>query len=222
LADLETLLFDLDGTLTDPSEGITRSIQAALEFVGREPPPAASLTRYIGPPLRDTFRELGARPAEVDSLIEAYRRRYIEVGMFENRVYPGIPELLAQLGPAGFQLYVITAKPQEIAEAILRYFDLWEFFIRIFGSDPDGRLSDKRELLAHARRIAGFSVTSSALVGDRDLDIFAARSHGIFAIGALWGFGSVGELEAAGAQALASSPNELLEMLAVQAPDERV
>jgi phosphoglycolate phosphatase len=118
------------------------------------------------------------------------------------------------LGPAGFQLYVVTSKPQEFAEAILQHFDLLGFFNRIFGSNLDGRLSDKRELPAHARRIAGFSVTSSALVGDRDLDISAARAHGIFAIGALWGYGSISELEAAGAQALASSPSELLETLA--------
>lgn len=213
MAKLETVLFDLDGTLTDPGEGIIRSIRAAFDFVGREPPPTESLTRCIGPPLQDSFRELGAHPEEVDSLIEAYRRRYREVGMFENRVYPGVPELLSRLRHVGFHLYVVTSKPQEVAEAILQHFDLLEFFHRIFGSDLDGRLSDKRELLAHARRMAGFSVTSSALVGDRDFDISAARSHGILAIGALWGYGSINELEAAGAQALASSPSELVEML---------
>jgi phosphoglycolate phosphatase len=136
------------------------------------------------------------------------------MGMFENRVYPGVSELLSRLGAADFQLYVATSKPQEFADAILRHFDLLEFFNGVFGSKLDGSLADKRDLLAHARRIAGFSVSSSALVGDRGLDISAARSHGILAIGALWGYGTISELEAAGAQALVSSPSELLETLA--------
>jgi phosphoglycolate phosphatase len=214
LAELETVLFDLDGTLTDPGEGIVRSIRAAFEFAGREPPSAAALTRYIGPPLRDSFRELGVQPEEVDSFIGAYRRRYREVGMFENRIYPGVPELLSRLGAAGFRLYVVTSKPREFADAILRHFDLMGFFERVFGSDLDGRLSDKRELLAHAQRIAGLSASRSALVGDRGLDMAAARSHGILAIGALWGYGSISELEAAGAQVLALSPSGLIETLA--------
>lgn len=210
---LETVFFDLDGTLTDPAEGIIRSIRAAFEFVGCELPAVASLTRCIGPPLQDSFRELGARPEEIDSLVAAYRRRYREIGMFENRVYPGVPELLSRLEDAGLQLYVVTSKPQEFADAILRHFGLLEAFDRVFGANLDGRLTDKRELLAHARGIAGFSVASSALVGDRGLDISAARSHGILAIGALWGYGSISELEEAGAQALASSPSELLKTL---------
>jgi phosphoglycolate phosphatase len=213
LAKLETVLFDLDGTLTDPAEGIIRSIRAAFGVVGCELPPVASLTRCIGPPLHDSFRELGAQPEEVDSLVAAYRCRYREIGMFENRVYPGVPELLSRLEDAGFRLYVVTSKPQEFADAILRHFDLLEVFDRVFGSNLDGRLADKRELLAYARGMANFSVASSALVGDRGLDISAARSHGILAIGALWGYGSVCELETAGAQALVSSPSELLETI---------
>jgi len=209
LEELETVLFDLDGTLTDPGEGIVRSMRAAFESIGREPPPRGLLTRCIGPPLRESFRKLGAQDQELDFLIAAYRRRYRDIGMFENRVYPGVRELLSQLRAEDLQLHVVTSKPQEFAEAILEHFDLLPFFNWVFGANLDGRLTDKRDLLAYARPIAGFSASSSVLVGDRGLDVAAARTHGIFAVGALWGYGSVIELRAAGAHALASSPSTL-------------
>ncbi len=209
-----TVLFDLDGTLTDPGEGIVESILVALRELGLPGPSRERLRDCVGPPLRDSFLELGASPDQVERLLETYRARYREVGMFENRVYPEIPTLLAELGSRGCRLLVATSKPTPFAEAILDHFQLRDFFAGVYGSHLDGRLADKRELLADIRARVHLEPDRAALVGDRRFDITAARSEALFSVGALWGYGTRSELVAARADALADRPRDVFAALA--------
>jgi phosphoglycolate phosphatase len=209
-----TVLFDLDGTLTDPGEGISNSILGALREASLPTPSPGQLRLCVGPPLRQSFLELGAVPDQVEDLIETYRIRYRDVGMFENAVYPEIPELLRELASRGCRLLVATSKPTPFVEAILGHFRLSEFFDGVYGARLDGELSDKCELLAHIRRAADFEPSATALVGDRKFDIAAARAESLFSVGALWGYGTRSELVAAKADALAASPREVLHTLA--------
>jgi phosphoglycolate phosphatase len=208
-----TILFDLDGTLTDPGEGIVRSIQAALDHVGLPSVPETRLKHCIGPPLQASFSELGARPNQIDPLIQAYRARYRETGMFENAVYPEIPNLLTELRSRNCRLFVTTSKPTPFALAILEHFELHRFFDSVFGSNLDGTLAEKTDLLQHVQQRVGFTPAETALVGDRKFDISAARASGVLAIGALWGYGSRSELEEAGADYLAENPGAVLDSL---------
>jgi len=208
---VETVLFDLDGTLTDPGEGITRCIRFALEEHGLPDLDDAALATWIGPPLRDSFASIGVAPEQIEALVEAYRRRFREVGIFENQVYPGIRRLLQKLGQRGIALHVVTSKPESFAETILEHFELRSAFAGVFGSNLDGTRSEKRELLVHARSQAGFEIATTVMVGDRRFDIEAARAEGMRALGALWGYGSRGELDAAGATALVDSARAVLQ-----------
>jgi len=210
-----TILFDLDGTLTDPGEGIAKSIQAALEYVGLPAVSEIQLKNCVGPPLQASFAELGARPNQIEPLIQAYRARYRETGMFENVVYPEIPNLLTELRSRNCRLFVTTSKPTQFALAILEHFELHGFFEEIFGANLDGTLAEKHDLLQHVQSRIGFTPADTALVGDRKFDIAAARASGVLAIGALWGYGSRGELEEAGADRLAENPKSVLDSLAV-------
>ena len=211
----KAILFDLDGTLTDPREGITRSIAYALERMGLEPPPLDHLTFAIGPPLRPTLAKLigDESPAAVERAIGLYRERFADVGLFENAVYEGIAEVLRALGDRGATLYVATSKPRVYAERIVRHFGLEAHFEAIHGCELDGTREDKRELLAHLLPHHGVAPGAAAMIGDRGADMVAARHHGVRAIGALWGYGTREELEGAGAQSLCARPQELSEVL---------
>jgi len=211
---LDTLLFDLDGTLTDPAEGFTRCIAAALAKVGL---PAASRERIesrIGPPLEDTFRNLGASPAQVQPLVDAYRDRYRETGIFENALYPGIREALSAIREQGYVVHLATSKPKVFAEIILDHFEIDCYFDEVFGSNLDGSLADKRELLEHAREKASIDPDRSAMIGDRRFDLEAADALGLFRVGVSWGYGSREELERAGAQLVIDRPDDLPSALA--------
>jgi len=209
-----TILFDLDGTLTDPGEGIVKSIRFALHHVGLPSVPEAALRGFVGPPLQGSFAELGAQPNQIAPLIQAYRSRYRETGMFENVVYPEVPNLLAELRSRNCRLFVTTSKPTPFAVAILEHFHLHHFFDEIFGSNLDGSLAEKHDLLSRVRKQVGFAPASTALIGDRKFDITAARTLGVLAVGALWGYGSRAELVEAGADRLAESPRSVLDSLA--------
>jgi phosphoglycolate phosphatase len=215
LTALKAILFDLDGTLTDPREGITRSIAYALERMGLESPPLGELTFAIGPPLRPTLAKLigDESPAAVARAIALYRERFADVGLFENAVYEGIAEALHALTDRGTTLYVATSKPRVYAERIVRHFGLDAHFEAIHGCELDGTREDKRELLAHLLPHHSVAPGEAAMIGDRGADMVAARHHGVRAIGALWGYGSRDELEGAGAQELCTRPRELAEML---------
>ena len=208
---MQALLFDLYGTLTDPREGITRSIAYALERMGREPPPLDALTFAIGPPLRRSLATLleDETPATVERAIALYRERFADVGLFENAVYAGIADALRSLAASGAALYVATSKPRVYAERIIRHFALDSHFAAIHGCELDGTREDKRDLLEHLVAHHALDPRGTVMVGDRGVDMAAARLHGLRALGALWGFGSREELDAAGAHALCERPADL-------------
>jgi phosphoglycolate phosphatase len=208
---VNAILFDLDGTLTDPREGITRSIAYALERMGVAAPPLDDLVFAIGPPLRQSLaRLIGSNaPEAVERTLAFYRERFADVGLFENMVYEGTRESLAALAGPGTTLFVATSKPRVYAERIVRHFALDRHFAAVHGCELDGTREDKRDLLAHLLPHHGIEPRSAAMVGDRGVDMIAARHHGLTAIGALWGYGSRTELESAGAHHVCSGPAEL-------------
>ena len=215
---MKALLFDLDGTLTDPREGITRSIAHALQRMGLEPPPLDSLTFAIGPSLRGSLAQLMACEdrARIEQALAHYRERFADVGLFENAVYPGIAEALH--GLRGPRLFVATSKPQVYAERIVRHFGLDIHFVAIHGCELDGTREDKRDLLAHLLETHGISARDAVMIGDRGVDMRAGRHHGMRALGVRWGYGSEAELLEAGAHALCDSPAQLIESLEILAP----
>jgi len=202
-------LFDLDGTLTDPREGITRSLAYALERMGIEPPALEELVFAIGPPLRGSFaRLLGTdSPVAVERAIGLYRERFAEVGLFENRPYDGIADALGSLRAAGVGLFVATSKPTVYARRIVERFGLAPHFGEVHGCELDGTREDKRELLAHLLPRHGLDPAKTVMIGDRGADMRAARHHGLHALGALWGYGTADELREAGAHALCEGPS---------------
>lgn len=201
------IYFDLDGTLTDPYDGITRSILFALEHFDVPSPGHAKLAGYIGPGLRDTFRDLvGAANAE--HALALYRERYSQIGWRENTPYDGIHNVLESLAAAGHTLFVATAKPHVFARKIIEYFKMAKYFTAIYGSELDGTRGDKTELLGWA--IPQYSADQrTIMVGDRIHDIVAARNNKMDAIGVAYGYGSVDELAGAGAGCIVYKPDEL-------------
>jgi phosphoglycolate phosphatase len=212
---LKAVLFDLDGTLTDPREGITRSIAYELEGMGVQPPALDALTFAIGPPLRRSLATLigDDSPAAVERALVLYRERFAEVGLYENSVYEGVAEALCAISARGATLYVATSKPRVYAERIVRHFGLETHFAAIHGCELDGTREDKRDLLAHLLPHHGVGAHECAMIGDRGADMVAARHHGVRAIGALWGYGTREELAHAGAHAFCARFSELPALL---------
>jgi phosphoglycolate phosphatase len=212
---MRAVLFDLDGTLTDPREGITRSIAHALERMGLEPPPLEELTFAIGPPLRASFARLIGRDdaASVEQAIRFYRERFADVGLFENEPYEGVAEVLAQVRASGAAMIVCTSKPLVYATRIVEHFRLHVHFDAIHGCELDGTREDKRDLIEYLLPRHGIAPAEAAMVGDRGADMRAARHHGLRAIGALWGYGTPEELLGHGAQSLCATPGELAALL---------
>ena len=196
----QNVLFDLDGTLTDPAPGITRSVQYALEKLGRVDIPSESdLLWTIGPPLRENLAVLLGNndPALIEQGAAYYRERYSEVGLFENEVYPQIAEHLALIRETGCRLFVATSKPLPYALRILDHFKLHSFFEQVYGSEYDGTHSDKVQLIAHLVAVEEINASQSLMVGDRMHDIRAARQNGMAAAGVTYGYGTQEELIAA-------------------------
>lgn len=204
------LLFDLDGTLTDPREGIVACFKHALRTLSIEPPPDAALVRFIGPPLRGSLRELVGDDRVVSQALDAYRERFASTGMFENAVYPGVADALAALRTTGCTLLVVTSKPHHFATQILDHFDLARHFSGVYGAELSGERSDKSELLAHVLRDRALDPRDAIMIGDRSFDMLAARQTSVSAIGVLWGYGSRAELLAAGAEVLVATTEELV------------
>ena len=203
--------FDLDGTLTDPFEGISRCIRFALEPFDVPDPDDEMLASYIGPPLLETFSTLLGRN-HADEALKRYRERFDDVGWRENRLYSGVGEMLTELIAAGHTLHVATSKPGVFAERIVQHFGLEPYFSRIYGAELDGRRSDKTELLAWAQQRDGHS-DGSVMIGDRRHDMIGATNNNIVAIGVAWGYGSVDELEAAGAAHIVRTPGDITRLL---------
>lgn len=204
------ILFDLDGTLTDPREGITRCVQAALEAMGVPVPSQTALEVFIGPPLRRSFATLlgTSEPAAIERALELYRARYRTDGMYENRVYDGVTGML-ELLHGSHRLFVATSKPRVFAEEILRHFVLARHFTAIHGSELDGTRDDKGELIRHLLAVESLAADESVMIGDRLHDIAGARANGCRSVGVTWGYGSEAELREAGAGVLCHSPADV-------------
>jgi len=209
------VLFDLDGTLTDPKLGITRSIQYALRKRGITPPDADELEPFIGPPLAQSFRErLGFDEGEARRAVDDYREYFSQAGLYENEVYAGIPELLRDLRASELRVCLATSKPMVFAERILEHFDLAKHFDLVVGSHLDGTHVEKAEIVATALAgVSGILPERVVMVGDRMHDVHGARANGIDAIAVTWGYGSHEELRAAEPTSLAESVLELRRLL---------
>ncbi len=210
-----TVLFDLDGTLTDPEKGICQSVMYALEKDGRPVGPIESYHRYIGPPLLRSFEVYAnATPEEAQRLLGYYRERFSTIGLFENEVYPGIPELLKKLKENGAHIAVATGKPTVYSEQILEHFGLSQYIDFVSGIALDREPLDKCEVIQHALYELGVSDRSGCvMVGDRSHDAIGAKMARVDFIGVLYGYGSREELEAEGAKTIAESVTALSEIL---------
>lgn len=192
-----TLLFDLDGTLTDPRAGITRCVQYALACQGVRVDDLAQLECYIGPPLKQAFMHFhGFDTAAATQAVADYRVRFEDVGLYENAVYDGMPELLAGLKKSGYRLFVATSKPWFYACEIVSHFGLGAFFDHVHGSELDGRRTDKRELIAHILRAENLAADDALMIGDRCYDLIGARHNGVANAAVGYGYGSEAELRA--------------------------
>ena len=209
---MDTIFFDLDGTLTDPKPGITRSMQYALEKLGRPVPPADELTWCIGPPLRDSLVVLLGGEAEADRGVALYRERFGDVGLYENSLYPGIAATLAALKPRA-RLFVATSKAHVFADRIVDHFGLRSYFEHVFGSELDGTRVHKYDLLEWAIEQTATDPARAIMIGDRSHDIVGAKRNGMDGIGVLYGYGSREELIEAGALHLCATPQAILDHL---------
>jgi len=210
-----SVIFDLDGTLTDPKLGITRCVQHAMSELGRLAPDADDLRWCIGPPIRDTFSRLleTTDDATLDRAIALYRERFSTTGLYENTLYPTIPGVLAELRGVGYGTFVATSKLQVFATRIVEHFSLTDMFENVYGSELDGQRADKGELIAHLVATEKLKPSAVVMVGDREHDVIGARKSGIRCIGVTYGYGTEAELTSAGAVRLVTSPTELLQSL---------
>lgn len=211
---MKHILIDLDGTLTDPQEGILACIGYALAKLGLTVPDSAVLKSFIGPPLQQTFLEICGEEALAAEGVALYRERFSVKGLYENSVYEGIPECLAQLKASGSTLYVATSKPTVYSQRIIEHFGLAAYFAQVYGSELDGTRTDKTDLLAHILACEGIAAREAVMIGDRRYDIVGAKNHGLASVGVLWGYGSETELSSAGASTLCASPGALFATIA--------
>lgn len=204
----KAILFDLDGTLTDSGEGIMKSAVYALSHYGIEAPPEAQLRTVVGPPLTASFARFGVPEEKLAEAIEIYRSRYIPIGRFENHPYPGIRELLTQLRNDGHRLYVATSKPEWMSIEILEHFDLAKYFDIICGAATDFSRNSKEAVIAHLLTQCD-AMHNAVMVGDTAYDVIGAKAHGIPCVGVSWGYGSIADMERAGAVSIAHTMEEL-------------
>jgi phosphoglycolate phosphatase len=217
------LLFDLDGTLTDPGVGITRCLQHAMSVLGREPPAMGELLGFIGLPLRATFSQLLATAdgGLVSRAIALYRERFVEAGMFENEVYPDVAPVLQELLAGGHRLWVVTSKPEVYARKIIDHFGLSSWFSEIYGSELDGRNSDKADLVRVVLEKEAMVPGATWMIGDRAHDVRGGRRNATRTAGVLWGYGSEQELRAEGPDVLVESMAALLAHMCARPGGER-
>ena len=202
-------LFDFDGTVADTGDGIRRSVAYSLERMGCPALPEAMLSRFIGPPLHDSYVEYcGMSDDEAETAIMRYRERYVDIGLYESRLYPGMADLLRALHEAGGYVAIASAKPQFMLERLSAYYEIDRWLDIIVGVGLDRHSADKRDLILRAMP-KDMDTGKACMVGDRRFDIEAACALGLGAVGAGYGFALPGELARAGAEAVFSNVNDL-------------
>ena len=208
-------LFDLDGTLTDPGEGITRSVQYALDKFGIHVEDRKQLFCFIGPPLHESFEVYyGFSRSDAMKAVDYYREYYAVKGIFENLVYDGIPEALVNLRDSGVRICLATSKPEVFAKQILEHFGLDGYFTAVAGSEMDGTRTKKAEVVERALGLLGNPDTGDCvMIGDREHDVLGGAAHGLDTIGVLFGYGSRDELERAGATHIAAKPIDIVNII---------
>lgn len=208
------LFFDLDGTLTDSGPGIMNSVVYALNRMGAPVPDRAALTSFIGPPLAESFQSVcGFTPERAREALGLYREYFTDTGIFENALYPGIPELLSALKAAGRTVALATAKPEPFALRILDHFGISDYFDFRFGATMDETRSRKDQVIRYALDRSGAPPAETLMIGDRDQDVWGAAKNGVDCLGALYGYGSRRALEEAGAKYFAEDAAEIKRLL---------
>ena len=212
---MKNYFFDLDGTLTDSADGIINSVLYSLKTFGIEETDRESLRSFVGPPLKDSFMErYGFSPKQAEEALLRFRERFASIGIFENSPYEGIRELLSELHLRGDRVILATSKPEEFAKRILDHFDLTPYFDHICGANMDeSRRVEKEDVLQYALEESGADPRASFMIGDRKYDVEAGRKFGFSTVGVLYGYGSREELEAAGADMLCETVEQLKEVL---------
>lgn len=210
----ETVLFDLDGTLTDPGEGVTNSVAYALEKFGISVSDKRELYRFIGPPLLYSFENFyGFSESDAKKALGYYREYYSKTGIFQNAIYDGIKGLLSDLKKSGKKLIVATSKPEHFAKIVLEHFDILKYFDFLGGASLDESRSEKNEVMEYAVKTCNIEVSKAVMIGDRHFDIDGAKLFGMDSIGVLFGYGTREELEEAGATYIVSSADEIRKIL---------
>ena len=209
---VKTILFDLDGTLTDSGEGIINSAALGLRHFGIPVPDREAMRVFVGPPLHETFIKFGVPDERADEAVDVFRSRYNTIGKFENAPYPGIVQVLDALKAQGHRLLVATSKPEALAIEVLEHFKLADFFDCICGATLDRSRINKEDVIAYLLRSCGYA-DNTVMVGDTAFDVLGAAAHGIPTIGVAWGYGQVEDMLRAGAAYIAYTMEQLLELL---------
>lgn len=209
------ILFDLDGTVTDPETGITLSVAYALKHFGIEVEDTGSLRKFIGPPLLDSFMDFyGFSEVKAAEAVDKYRERFSVTGIFENEPYEGMHRLLGSLRDAGYTLAIASSKPEIYTKQIIEHFELAPYFTEVCGSELDGRRTDKAEVITYAlEKLGSPAAENVVMVGDRKHDIIGAKKNGLISIGVLYGFGDEAELTEAGADYIAATVDNVGEII---------
>ena len=209
---VRTILFDLDGTLTDSGEGIMNCAEKALLHFGITPPDRDAMRSFVGPPLFDSFTKFGVPAEQAEEAVRVYREYYVPDGMFQNYPYPGIENLLAWLQSEGHTLYVATAKPEHMSVTILEHFGLSKYFKGIYGALIDGLPDTKAHVIGRVLEACP-NAQNVILVGDTVTDVKGAAVHNVPTVGVSWGYGKVSDMMQAGAVAVVDTMGELYEYL---------
>ena len=212
---IENVFFDLDGTLTDPVDGITNCLNYSLKKLGEPTRSKSDLLRFIGPPLRQNYANL-LNTNDLDLIEKAvalYRERFSTVGLYENTLYDGIPELLGYLKTDSLKLFVVTSKPTIYSKEIITYFNLSQYFDGVFGSELDGRFDNKAELIKHVLVKHNLIPIETVMIGDRAVDITSGKSNGLNTIAAAYGYGSRKELLSCTPDYICDSPALILTIM---------
>ena len=216
MASVSTVLLDLDGTLSDSRPGIAASFRFTLGEMGHNPETAGDLTWAVGPPIAVSIQRLLSLYGDdrVDRAVEIYRARYSEIGLYDCSVFPGMLEMLEGLRDASVAMFVATSKRRDFADRVIDHLNLRGFVGGVYGALPGGGLDEKQDLLAHIMTTERLPAGQPVMVGDRLHDIHAAKANGLRSIGVLWGYGGAEELSAAGADAVAGTPDGVIGLVA--------